>query len=187
MKPLDMPPKTSRRLNQVKVMTNYTHSKHDNTLETTLIQWRQNVHAEFWGGKIDHFLGPVALISDEIIEDLCHLSHAHAIHTINDIPNNIQGAQCPFVMKHAEDIVNLIHSIIPLPLTTSSKPEVGLLPPNTPIQPIITVTSKWGPCNDRLPWRWESPQGPADLGSAIGLAPQSLGLLGCLKDGMGVS
>src|SRR5258705_2407197 len=80
MKPLDMPPKTSRRLNQVKVMTNYTHSKHDNTLETTLIQWRQNVHAEFWGGKIDHFLGPVALISDEIIEDLCHLSHAHAIH-----------------------------------------------------------------------------------------------------------
>jgi len=42
-------------------------------------------------------------------------------------------------------------------------------------------------CNDWLPQRWESPQGPADLGSAIGLAPQSLGLLGGLKGGMGVS
>ena len=42
-------------------------------------------------------------------------------------------------------------------------------------------------CNDQFPQRWESPQGPADLGSAIGLAPQSLGLLGGLRDGMGVS
>ena len=37
-------------------------------------------------------------------------------------------------------------------------------------------------CNDWLPQRQESPQGPADLGSAIGLAPQSPGLLGCLRD-----
>ena len=42
-------------------------------------------------------------------------------------------------------------------------------------------------CNDWLPQRQESPQGLANLGSAIGLAPQSLGLLGCLRDGMGVS
>ena len=42
-------------------------------------------------------------------------------------------------------------------------------------------------CNDQFPQRWESPQGLADLGSAIGLAPQSLGLLGGLRDGMGVS
>ena len=42
-------------------------------------------------------------------------------------------------------------------------------------------------CNDWFPWRQESPQGPADLGSAIGLAPQSLGLLGGLRDGTGVS
>ena len=31
-------------------------------------------------------------------------------------------------------------------------------------------------CNNQFPWRQESPQGPADLGSAIGLAPQSPGL-----------
>src|SRR5258707_1737470 len=31
-------------------------------------------------------------------------------------------------------------------------------------------------CNDWLPQRWESPQGPADLASAIGLALQSPGL-----------
>ncbi len=42
-------------------------------------------------------------------------------------------------------------------------------------------------CNDWLPQRWESPQGPAALGSAIGLAPQSPGLLGGLKGGTGVS
>ncbi len=42
-------------------------------------------------------------------------------------------------------------------------------------------------CNDQFPQRQESPQGPADLGSAIGLAPQSPGLLGGLRDGMGVS
>ena len=42
-------------------------------------------------------------------------------------------------------------------------------------------------CNDQFPWRWESPQGLADLGSAIGLAPQSPGLLGGLRDGTGVS
>ena len=134
----------------MKVVTDYTHSECDNTLETTLIQWRQNVHTEFWGGKIDHFLGPAALVSDEIIEDLCHLSHAHAICTIDDIANNVQGAQHPFVMKHAKDIINLIHSIIPLPLTTSSEPKVGLLPPNTPMQPIITATSKWGPYKCKL-------------------------------------
>src|SRR5258708_1020710 len=42
-------------------------------------------------------------------------------------------------------------------------------------------------CNDQFPWRQESPQGLADLGSAIGLAPQSPGLLGGLRDGTGVS
>src|SRR5260370_34914394 len=42
-------------------------------------------------------------------------------------------------------------------------------------------------CNDQFPWRQESPQGPADLGSAIGLAPQSPGLLGGLRDGTGGS
>src|SRR6266436_1331443 len=42
-------------------------------------------------------------------------------------------------------------------------------------------------CNNQFPWRQESPQGPADLGSAIGLAPQSPGLLGGLRDGTGVS
>ena len=42
-------------------------------------------------------------------------------------------------------------------------------------------------CNDQFPQRQESPQGLADLGSAIGLAPQSPGLLGGLRDGMGVS
>jgi len=42
-------------------------------------------------------------------------------------------------------------------------------------------------CNDQLPWRWESPQGLANLGPAIGLAPQSLGLLGGLRDVTGMS
>src|SRR6266478_7037834 len=42
-------------------------------------------------------------------------------------------------------------------------------------------------CNNQFPQRWESPQGLADLGSAIGLAPQSPGLLGGLRDGTGVS
>src|SRR5260370_22071516 len=128
----------------MKVNTDYTPSESDKKLKAALIEWRGQVHAEFWGGKRDHFLSPVALVSDKIIKSLCHLSHAHAICTIDDIANNIQGAQCPFVMKHAEDIINLIHSIIPLPLTTSSEPEVGLLPPNTPMQPIVTATSKQG-------------------------------------------
>src|SRR5260370_21217313 len=150
MEALDLPPKTSRRLNWVKVTTNYTHSECDNTLKATLIQWRQNVHVEFWGGKIDHFLGPATLVSNEIIEDLCHLSHTHVICTIDDIANNIQGAQCPLVMKHGEDITNLIHSIIPLPQTTSSEPNVGLLLPNTPIQPVVAVASKQGPYKCKL-------------------------------------
>ena len=42
-------------------------------------------------------------------------------------------------------------------------------------------------CNNQFPWRQKGPQGPADLGSAIGLAPQSPGLLGGLRDGTGVS
>src|SRR6266446_9616949 len=33
-------------------------------------------------------------------------------------------------------------------------------------------------CYDWFPRRWKGPWGPADLGSAIGLAPQSPGLLG---------
>ena len=59
-------------------------------------------------------------------------------------------AQHPLVMKHVEDIINLIHSIIPLPQTTSSEPKVGVLPPNTPRQPIVTVASKWGPYKCKL-------------------------------------
>jgi len=58
----------------------------------------------------------------------------------------------------------------------------------------VHVATHWTPfeldagqCNNQFPWRQESPQGLADLGSAIGLAPQSLGLLGGLRDGMGVS
>src|SRR5258708_40168997 len=42
-------------------------------------------------------------------------------------------------------------------------------------------------CNDQFRQRWESPQVPAALSSALGLAPQSLGLLGGLRDGTGVS
>ncbi len=66
-------------------------------------------------------LPPKALISDEIIiESICHLSHAHAIHMVDDIANNIWGTQHPLVIKHAERIISMIHSIIPLPQTTSS-------------------------------------------------------------------
>src|SRR5258707_13772659 len=55
--------------------------------------------------------------------------------------------------------------------------------PAFPDESIGTVET----CNDQFPQRQESPQGLADLGSAIGLAPQSPGLLGGLRDGMGVS
>ena len=76
----------------MKVMTNYTHGETDKWLKAVLVEWRQQVHAEFWGGKRDHFLGPAALISDEIVKLLCHLSHTHALHTVDDISNNIRGA-----------------------------------------------------------------------------------------------
>ncbi len=99
----------------------YKPSESNIKFKAALIEWRQQVHAEFWGGKPDYFLGPVALISDEIIiESICHLSHAHAIHMVDDIANNIWGTQHPLVMKHAERIISMIHSIIPLPQTTSS-------------------------------------------------------------------
>ena len=42
-------------------------------------------------------------------------------------------------------------------------------------------------CYDRFPQRRKGPSRPADLGSAIGLAPQSPGLLGGLRAGTGVS
>ncbi len=54
---LDLPPKTSRRWNQVKVNTDYTPSESDKKLKAALIEWRGQVHAKFWGGKRDHFLG----------------------------------------------------------------------------------------------------------------------------------
>ena len=73
----------------MKVATDYAPTECNITLKMALIKWRQHVHAEFWGNNVDHFLGPAALVSDEIIDDLCHLSHGHVIHTIDDIGNNI--------------------------------------------------------------------------------------------------
>ena len=61
-------------------------------------------------------------------------------------------------------------------VTTDQKDQKDQKPSSEPAQ-----------CNDQFPQRWESPQGLADLGSAIGLAPQSPGLLGGLRDGTGVS
>src|SRR5258708_1149129 len=140
---LELPPKTSRRQNQMKVNTDYTPSESDKKLKAALIEWRGQVHAEFWGGKRDHFLSPVALVSDKIIKSLCHLSHAHTICTIDDIANNIQGAQHTFVMKHAKSIIDLIHSIIPLPQTPSSVlDQESLLPLNIPVEPNVITAPK---------------------------------------------
>jgi len=148
---LDLPPKTSRRRNRVKVDTDYTPSESDKKLKAALIEWRGQVHAEFWGGKRDHFLSPAALVSDEIIESLCHLCHARAIRTIDDIANNIRGAQCTFVMKHAKSIIDLIHSIIPLPQTASSVlDQESLLPSNIPVEPNVITAPKRAPYKCKL-------------------------------------
>src|SRR5260370_24803044 len=113
MNALDLAPKASRRQNQAKVVMDYEPGESNTKFKAVLIKWRQQVHAEYWGGKLDYFLGPAALISNEIIKSICHLSHAHAIHTVDDISNNICRAQHPLVMKHAERIMSMVHSIIP--------------------------------------------------------------------------
>ena len=148
MKALNFPPKTSRRPNHVKVTTDYTCNKSDNTLKAALFKWRWEVHTEFWGSKINHFLGPAALVSNENIEYICHLSHTHAICTVDDIANNIWGAQHPLIMKHAKSILNLIHLTIPPPQTTSISE--GSLPPNTLIQPVVAAAPKWAPYKCKL-------------------------------------
>jgi len=134
----------------VKVVTDYTHGETDKQLKAVLVEWRQQVHAEFWGGKRDHFLGPAALILDEIVELLCHLSHAHALHTVDDILNNIQGAQCPFIMKHAKKILNLVHSITPTPEISSSKLKTESLPPNNAVQHVTIAAPQQAPYKCKL-------------------------------------
>ena len=72
----------------------------------------QKIHQDVWP-EGDVYLGPTVMVSNPIIQQLCHLAHVHAVKTSLDIENNIQSAQLPTVMKHVEDIMKIIHLIIP--------------------------------------------------------------------------
>jgi len=112
MFPLDPAPKNSRKLGKIKVATDYTPNENDKKLKATLIGWHDKIHQDAWP-EGDIYLGPTAMVSNQILMQLCHLAHTCAIKAPSDIANNIQLAQFPTVMKHAEDILRIIHTIIP--------------------------------------------------------------------------
>ena len=112
MFPLDPVPKNSRKPNKIKVATDYTPNENDKKLKAALIGWHDKIHQDAWP-EGDIYLGPTAMVSNQILMQLCHLAHTCAIKAPSDIANNIQLAQFPTVMKHAEDILRIIHTIIP--------------------------------------------------------------------------
>ena len=71
------------------------------------------LHISTFYSEGDIYLGPTAMVSNQILMQLCHLAHTCVIKAPSDIANNIQSAQLPTVMKHAEDILRIIHTIIP--------------------------------------------------------------------------
>ena len=129
MHPKDPTPKGNRRPNRVKVSTKYVLTDGDKKLKAALYDWRAQVHRDFWGTKTNYFLGPEAIVSDKILDHICHLAHAHAVRSVSDIENNVWGAQRNVILKHGNLILTLILSHVPFPT---------LPPPATPTAPIAT-------------------------------------------------
>ena len=138
MFPLDPAPKTSRKLNKIKLDTNYTPNENDKKLKAALIGWHDKIHQDAWP-EGDIYLGPTAMISNQILMQLCHLAHAHAVKTPSDVANNIQSAQLPTVMKHVEVILRIIHSIIP---ENAVEPQQILTSVPKPVDPLQVSVGK---------------------------------------------
>ena len=141
MHALDQVPKVVQKPKRIKVDTEYTPNDDDKKLKVALISWRRKVHKEAWpNGNL--YLRPTAMVSNDNLMLLCHLTHAHAIKTPSNIEKNIWSPQVPMIMKDANTIVHLIHSIIPPP---SPKLKSTLIPP-TPktLKPINLVHAAVG-------------------------------------------
>lgn len=126
MHPFDASLKANHKPKRLKVLTDYALTEADQQLRQALYDWRMKVYDEQWGSEGDFWLGPEILMSDKAINELCNLAHSHALWTASNIANNVctTKAQLTVFLKHVEDILKIILSIIP---TVIHHPMVGIL------------------------------------------------------------
>jgi hypothetical protein len=124
----DPSPKSKRKPNKAKVDPDRPWTPLDAQLESELKAFHVKLHTEWWKDAEDCFLGPTIFLSRHQIQHLCHLSHANALATIEDLQNNFKWN---WMEDYSMALLHLIHSVYKLDSTSDSMQDPGTINPGT--------------------------------------------------------
>ena len=105
---IDAPPKTKQKPNKVKIDENHPLMDLDKRLRHELDAFQEKIHAEIWGDVMDFLFGSHVFLTMPQILHLCHLAHANALHTLEDLKNNFWWNWMP---DYGHTLLKLIHHI----------------------------------------------------------------------------
>ena len=108
MQAVDMPPKMKQKPNKVKMDKDCPFTDHDEQLKHELKAFWEKIHAELWGNITNILFGPHIFLTEPQIFHLCHLAHANALHTLEDLENNFQWN---WISDYGHALLELIHHV----------------------------------------------------------------------------
>jgi len=111
------------------------------------------LHAEWWKDAEDHFLGPTIFLSGQQIRHLCHLAHANALATIEDLENNFKWN---WMEDYGVALLHLIHSIYKLDSALDSMQNAGTSAGDSASPSLSTNPPNITPCTPAKPTKKSS-------------------------------
>src|SRR5258705_9333772 len=96
---------------------------------------------------MDTFLGPKALMSNDLMQQICYLAHIHALRAPEDLVNQIKWC---YSKEHSQTLINLVHLHVPIP----EPPHPPMILQNHPTSTLTVVSSiivSWGTQTTTLP------------------------------------
>ena len=127
---IDAPPKTKQKPNKVKIDENHPLMDLDKRLRHELDAFQEKIHAEIWGDVMDFLFGSHVFLTMPQILHLCHLAHANALHTLEDLKNNFWWNWMP---DYGHTLLKLIHHIYDFKPSTTISPNDEIGTSNSPL------------------------------------------------------
>ena len=127
---IDAPPKTKQKPNKVKIDENHPLMDLDKRLRHELDAFQEKIHAEIWGDVMDFLFSSHVFLTTPQILHLCHLAHANALHTLEDLENNFQWNWMP---DYGHTLLKLIHHIYDFKPSTTISPNDEIGTSNSPL------------------------------------------------------
>ena len=118
----DTAPKSVHNPNKIKINEIRTLMPLDAELELRLKEFREKLHAEWWGDQENDLLGPHIFLGRSQIRHLCNLANAEPLITIKELQNNFKWN---WMDDHGLALLNIIHNVYGHPVVPNSNTGVA--------------------------------------------------------------